>query len=155
MFHLLAASASDITSTATVTIAVCGMVSGIAGPFLLSWLTGKQRVQERMQDYARQDEVAERLIAAQKEALEAGKLNDRKLDKVIVTGAITHSLVNSAMGAQLKISAIALRRLANVEHNPDDIAAAELAEKALAEHEANARKVDAKAAEANMPREKE
>jgi hypothetical protein len=46
-----------------------------------------------------------------------------------------HTLVNANMGAQLKISAIALRRLAMLTHNEQDIQAAVVAEKLLYEHE--------------------
>lgn len=51
-------------------------------------------------------------------------------------GKKTHRMVNSAMGIQLRISALALRRLAQMTGNPEDIAAAELAEQVYAEHHA-------------------
>lgn len=45
-----------------------------------------------------------------------------------------HTLVNSNMGAQLKIGAIALRRIAIITKDAADIEAAKVAEDLLAEH---------------------
>ncbi len=45
-----------------------------------------------------------------------------------------HTLVNANMGAQLTISAVALRRVADLTKHPDDVMAAETAEGLLAEH---------------------
>lgn len=45
-----------------------------------------------------------------------------------------HTLVNANMGAQLKISALALRRVADLTKHQDDVAAAELAEQLLTAH---------------------
>ena len=45
-----------------------------------------------------------------------------------------HVLVNSQYGSALKISAVALRRVADTSKSPDDIKAAIEAERALAEH---------------------
>lgn len=64
-----------------------------------------------------------------------------KLDAIAETGDKTHILVNSNMGVQLKIAAVALRRLAS-SGNPEDVAAAELAEKLLREHESKQASVD-------------
>lgn len=54
----------------------------------------------------------------------------------------THTLVNANMGAQLKISALALRRLAEYTKHPDDVAAAELSEDLLSEHDKKQAVVD-------------
>lgn len=56
-----------------------------------------------------------------------------------------HTLVNSNMGVQLKISAIALRKVAGFTKDADDEAAASLAERALAEHEGKQALVDKQA----------
>lgn len=58
-----------------------------------------------------------------------------------------HTLVNANMGAQLKISAIALRRIADLTRLPGDISAAIIAEKLLYEHEAKQAIVDRQAME--------
>jgi len=71
--------------------------------------------------------------------------NERKLETIAKTAESVHILVNSSMSAQLKISAVALRRVADLTRHPDDAAAAELAEKLLAEHEAKQKLVDSKA----------
>lgn len=47
----------------------------------------------------------------------------------------THILVNSNMGTQLKLTAVALRRIANQSKYKEDEDAAALAEKAYAEHQ--------------------
>ncbi len=73
---------------------------------------------------------------------ETTKATDAKLEKIENTANATHVLVNSNMGAQLKISAIALRRLAVNTKDPGDEAAAIVAEKALAEHQGKQDKVD-------------
>ena len=73
-----------------------------------------------------------------KKALQAtNKTQDQKLSSI-------HTLVNSNMGAQLKISAIALRRVADLTKHPNDVAAADVAEKLLDEHEAKQATVDKK-----------
>jgi len=54
---------------------------------------------------------------------------DQKLNAI-------HTLVNGAMTAQMKIGAIALRRLAILSGDDDDVKAADLAETAYREHEA-------------------
>lgn len=66
------------------------------------------------------------------------------LEEIKQTGEAVHVLVNSSMSAQLKISAVALKRIAVMTKDPDDIAAAELAEKLLKEHDDKQNKVDQK-----------
>lgn len=116
------------------TIAVCG---AILGPVILSWLNGRQNAKKQEANWKREDEVAERLA-------EINKANSEKLDGLVKVTDVTHSLVNSAMGVQLKISAIALRRVSELSGNADDAKAAELAESARIAHEANQRKLDSK-----------
>jgi hypothetical protein len=81
---------------------------------------------------------------------------DAKLDEITKTGDAIHTLVNSAMGQQLKVAAVALRRIADITKHPDDAAAAELAEKGLREHEVKQQVVDSgdKIAEAGGPGER-
>lgn len=62
--------------------------------------------------------------------------------KLAKVGNAIHTLVNSNMQAQLKISWIALKRLADETRNPTDIQAAEMAEKLYLEHEAKQTIVD-------------
>lgn len=54
----------------------------------------------------------------------------------------THTLVNSSFSAQLKISAIALRRIADITKHPDDDNAASVAERLHREHEQKQSVVD-------------
>ena len=58
-----------------------------------------------------------------------------KLNELQNVADKTHDLVNGAMSAQMSITAVALRSLATVTNKADDIKAAELAEKALSDHE--------------------
>lgn len=66
-----------------------------------------------------------------------------KAEEIKKVGEAVHVLVNSNMGIQLKISAIALRRLAEISKSPKDKEAAKLAEAAFADHELKQAKVDA------------
>jgi hypothetical protein len=60
---------------------------------------------------------------------------EKKLENLAITTDSTHDLVNGAMTVQLKISAVALRRIADITRHPDDEAAAVLAETSFREHE--------------------
>lgn len=62
-------------------------------------------------------------------------MGDRRLREIQRVGNLTHQAVNGAMTLQLKISAVALRRVAQLSENVVDLAAADLAEKALLDHE--------------------
>lgn len=86
------------------------------------------------------------IIAAILQQFNASKASrDRAV--IAKTGESIHTLVNSAMGTQLRISAIALRRLSDMTKHAADEAAAELAEKLSNEHEQKQRKVDEKVGE--------
>jgi hypothetical protein len=107
---------------------------------------------ERAAKLLKEDTLAtsEKLKAVKNQAEEAAKLlvqstsiNAEKLDAMALVGEKTHALVNSAMAAQLKIAAVALRRIANDSKNVDDIAAAELAEKNLFDHQEKQKAADA------------
>lgn len=71
------------------------------------------------------------------------KLNDlaRDVGSARETGEKIHELVNSAMTLQLKVNAVALRRIAELTNNSDDIAVAALAEKSYLNHEAKQRSI--------------
>jgi hypothetical protein len=82
-------------------------------------------------------------VAEVKDALKASdETTANKLDDIAKTGEAIHVLVNSSMSAQLKISMIALKRVAELTRHPDDLAASQLAEKLYHEHEAKQAKVD-------------
>ena len=82
-------------------------------PMIMAWLTNRNRRLERMEDYARQDLVAERADkvaeAAAKKAAEAANLllaaNERVAETAIATNQkldVIHTLVNSNMTAALQ-----------------------------------------------------
>jgi len=58
----------------------------------------------------------------------------QKADSLAEKTEMVHKLVNSGYAVQLKVSSVALRRLAEITKDTDDVSAAELAEKAVAEH---------------------
>lgn len=66
---------------------------------------------------------------------ETGEHTNKKLNEI-------HTLVNARMSQQLKISAKALRALARLTNDPDDIAAADFAEQSLIEHEQKQDSID-------------
>lgn len=68
-----------------------------------------------------------------------------KLNAIAKTSNATHDLVNSASLVQLKLYAVAARRLAGLTNEEADIDAAKQAEKLVAEHTAKQAAVDAKA----------
>ncbi len=87
--------------------------------------------------------IAAAAVEEVKTTLETSKQEtDDKLEVIAHTGDMTHRLVNSAMGVQLKLSAETSRFKANTTKNPVDIAAAELAEKTLLEHQQKQHEAD-------------
>ncbi len=90
------------------------------------------------------EEVKEAATASVVKIQEIARAQDVKLDAIAVVTNKVHTLVNSAMSAQLRISMVALRRLANLyPDNQDDVAAADLAEKLFREHEQKQLNIDA------------
>src|ERR1051326_998852 len=102
--------------------------------------------QKRAMDSARIDrnEVKKATEEVRVKLEETNQETAKALNEIAVTGNNVHTLVNSNMGVQLKISAVALRRVAELTKNKNDEAAASLAEKSLAEHERKQSMVDAR-----------
>lgn len=69
-------------------------------------------------------------------------VRDQAIAAIADTGEKTHILVNSSFSAQLKISALALRRIADLTKHPDDEDAAKVAERLFHEHEQKQATVD-------------
>jgi hypothetical protein len=97
--------------------------------------------------------VAERLAAQTKQVAtvlaDSNSSTEIKLARIAKVGEenkkvgeAVHVLVNSAMSAQLKIAAVALRRIAELTKDPEDAKAAALAEAAFSDHEAKQATVD-------------
>lgn len=55
-----------------------------------------------------------------------GSATEVKLNEIAQVGVAVHTLVNSNMGAQLKLNAVVSRRLAEITKDKEDIEAAEL-----------------------------
>lgn len=92
-----------------------------------------------------QAEVAARRVGEVKaELVASNEVANHKLDDIAKTGNAVHVLVNSNMGVQLKISAVALRRVADLTNDDKDILAAKMAEDLLNAHEVKQATVDAK-----------
>lgn len=68
---------------------------------------------------------------------------DRKMAGLEKVTNAVHTLVNSNFAMQLKVAAVALRRVADLTCDPADRMAADLAESALRDHQAKQQTVDA------------
>lgn len=124
----LAVSDTVLISAVTVT----GQVVLGLGLALIAWL---------QQRSARKAEKATELV---KETLAQNtQATDGKLAGLADVAAKTHLLVNSAMAAALKSTAVALRRIAEITKDPADLQAAEVAELASGEHAVKQAAVDA------------
>jgi hypothetical protein len=89
------------------------LLVAVVGPFLLTWLTGRQRRAEKMQDYKRQDEVAERAALVAEKAEQAAQLlveDNKRVASLAAAAALKttgqlekiHTLVNSNMTAAMQ-----------------------------------------------------
>lgn len=79
----------------------------------------------------KQDEAAAKVDEVKIAATAATQHIAQQLSAIKAVGDMTHGLVNSGMTVQLQISAVALRRVADLTKHPDDVAAADIAEEAL------------------------
>jgi hypothetical protein len=70
------------------------------------------------------------------------RTSDKKLDAIASVADVTHSLVNSGMGAQLRLHATTARALANKTKARADLEVAETAERVLREHAAKQASAD-------------
>lgn len=105
---------------------------------------GVTQVVKMILDYRREKDKAakvEEVAVKQEQVVEA---QDKKLEALATVADKTHSLVNSAMGKQKELLAITARSKAVITNDPDDIKAADVAEKEDREHKAAQAKVDAK-----------
>ncbi len=75
------------------------------------------------------------VVAVDASVKESTVLNSTKIGQI-------HELVNSNFTTQLKLTAVALRRVADLTKHPDDIKAATLAEKLLSDREDEQKKID-------------
>lgn len=116
----------------------------LLGNIWMDYQRGKQAAEERREAAIKVEEVKQALQVS--DAKTEGTLEEIKAttQENQATGEATHTLVNANYGAQLKISALALRRIAAITKDPDDVAAAELAEKLLKEHNEKQKTVDDK-----------
>lgn len=86
---------------------------------------------------------AERKVAEVKVDLEKATIKtDKKLTNIAKVSESIHTLVNSNMGLQLRISMLALSRVAELTKHVKDIRAAKVAIKAYRAHEAKQKLVD-------------
>ena len=123
-------SEPSLSTTVQVVNTLANLVSTLAARMflpILTYLTVKQN--RKAKDVAVQVEQVKIALAGR------GERTDKKLTDI-------HTLVNSNMSVQLRISAVALRRLADLTRDAGDEAAAALAESGYHEHEAKQRIVD-------------
>ena len=88
-------------------------------------------------------DVADKVSEVQTHLEESTTKADAQRTRIEDTGKKTHILVNSNMSEQLKISALALRRVADLTGDQNDVMVAEAAESAYAGHESKQAVVDA------------
>lgn len=79
-------------------------------------------------------QVAQDLAVTKAEKAVKNAVLDSKLDAIGATAVAVHTLVNGRMVLQLTHNAALARRLAAITKDPADIAAADAADKALADH---------------------
>jgi hypothetical protein len=130
---LLTASSAPTDRTLYVALVVA-----VIGPFLLAWLTGRQRRQEKQQEWVRQDLVAKRLEDRQididkglKEVAKQAKKNAESTDSQLHE---IHTLVNSDMTAARQGELIAVEaHLAALARNVASLGPASEAERKVME----------------------
>jgi hypothetical protein len=88
------------------------------------------------------EEVATKAEKVKQTLDESTKRTDGKLDNLAKTTDATHVLVNSASLVNLRLYAVAARRIATLTNDQADLEAAVLAEKLVTEHEKKQRTVD-------------
>lgn len=116
----------------------------------LAVATRKQEV-ALAQAAVKAEEVKTALVVATDKQNTAASQREDKLDRIEKTTESVHTLVNSNMGVALKVSMVALRRVADLTGHADDRAAADLAEKAFSAHEAKQAIVDSGKVEPIIP----
>ena len=76
-------------------VALMAMIASVASPFLVAWQLNVNAIEDRNANWAREDEVAARLLAANERVARSTEITDGKLD-------VIHELVNSSMTAAIK-----------------------------------------------------
>lgn len=139
---------------------VAGIVAAV-GVVYLGWSANRREKRDavkldavRLAAESASEKVAEVAITAEGAAKlvaqvattadEATRDTAAKLDGLALVADKTHSLVNSNMGTQLRISAVALRRIADLTNEGEDKNIADAAEALLAEHLAKQAQADAR-----------
>jgi len=148
---LLFAESSELVQIVTVVVTFLGTCFTAVMAFLvvrLNKLTEQAAVASKaaagkVEEVGRKAEVAAGKVEEVKKTLVAETARQsEKLDGIAEVGRAVHTLVNSSMSNQLKVSMIALRRVAHMTRDPEDMAAAELAEQAYHDQEEKQRIVD-------------
>jgi hypothetical protein len=76
-------------------VAVPAVLTSVVAPVLIAWQQHRNRLEEKREDRAREDEVAAKLQASQTLVSDRTDITNRKLDKI-------HVLVNSNMTAAIQ-----------------------------------------------------
>jgi hypothetical protein len=141
MFDLLAVS--DVVWQALIAAVVTLVLSAMAHRAASKAATAAKAAEGAAKAAEAKADTAAVKVEEVKTTLAADKASsDAKLGGLAeVTGKI-HVLTNSNMAAQLKISSVALKRVAELTKHPDDVAAFQLADKLLREHEGKQAVVD-------------
>jgi uncharacterized protein YllA (UPF0747 family) len=103
-----------------------------------------QEVIRAKREKAAAEKVAHKVDQVKTDLQDKTEQTEKKLDGIATMGQRNHVLLNSNHLAQLKISAVALRRIADLTREESDNAAANLAERLLHEHEQKQQRLDVK-----------
>lgn len=145
---MLLAEVSDTVILASITggLSLIGTVFGGVLTYYMARMTQQNALAAKQAEIAavKVAEVAGKAHAV-KEALQATTtMTQDKLDGLAQVAADTHTLVNSSFAAQLKLTALAMRRIAELTHAPEDVEAAEVAERLFRGHQSKQAVVDRK-----------
>lgn len=123
-------------------------IIAVVGPYILFSRQAKQRAEERKQDNARADEIAERVAKVAKEVTTATQETAASLGEIKSVADVTHNLVNSNMDEEKRrrlesahrelatlLELAALRKSMQQEPTPEALAAVENARTIIAELE--------------------
>jgi hypothetical protein len=132
-------------------MAACGAGTiAFVGAVILSKMNARAAADKERRDYARQDEVALRLIKSNRQVVETAATTFDKLDGIAATAAVIHTLVNSdltkaiqgqldAVTGQLKLAeeAVAVSRERGTEPSAEIIGIIEAGKEKISELQAD------------------
>jgi hypothetical protein len=96
--------------------------------------SARKLVESEARQAARLKEAAAKVDDVRRSLDERSRIEGLKLDDLSRVAESTHALVNSNMAAQLRLTLAAMRRVAELTRDPDDVRSAEEASRLYAAH---------------------